>query len=1025
MVSVDLPKILMAEGLPGRSTLTIMPVFRRGDQPRAEADTRQASDPMTVIPAQNKRNARGSRRGRRMTARMRALRRRAAAWRRRTRRAALAALLAAGMTGSAGVAHAQIGAMGQGAMAPSGGVLNRAVTRLSERNQNGPGWMYFGINPADRGLGYNGGYITLGGFIPYAEDDLGGFWAADLRGHLSEYGGFFSNVGAVRKQFVGGTLLGVGVYWDYDGDQNQYPTGGLLGTEQYGQFGHSYNQVGVSGEWLTDFGNLRSNGYIPVGSTAYTVGNPGVPFFQNYIMCQNGLDAALGGADLEVGAYVPALADWAGMVSVGGYALGNTRYDWSSGPLAGQGVVPWFGGVYTRLDMTFLDNWDFSIQYNNDSFFDSTGFIRLTYRMGGSRRRNVPDQVEQPMWRNEHIVRAHQTPVIVQNPQNGNGYWNVIHVNNAAAAGGNGTYEAPFQTLADADAAAVNPWDIVYVNEGLSTASSGSLYGGTFSFNALNQSLVGSGGNFIIASQPNCGVNGLYTIAAQTTLNPVLSNPAGASVDIPGQGGATVANFTIAGSAIGIRASGNLDGTAQRFGTTANPYNTALSTTGASSIRNVTISGDGSTNLQKGVLISGTGAAQPTGGIEFTDVAIGNMNNTGFQVGDGNSTSGGDVNISYSGRIVNDTALNGGIASTIIDVNSKTGGTVNLAYRGAPSGSTVPNEILDVGGEGILIDSNSPTTEINIGNATLVNSVSTAIAVVNDNSTTTIETVPNTTASPSYTSGIVKNTDGSAIVLTGGAPIFTYFGTINNAPPAGGGLGYILQVADISNATGTQNVINIFGPGGYPLVDSGDGVFIRNVAGNTRLNVQGLDLQGTGTTGLLVENSQTAGTFDPEFNFLSTRIGGTTAGPTDQGILLSNNTADTAINFQNLDIALTGTSAGGIRAVNGATISAVGANTLSTTSPTAAAIYVDSPTIVTNLDTLNFTSVASGNVVTTGTARAITIDPTAAAGAGLSIGQINVTGSFTAGGAAGTTANISNESAAPVTVNVSGTQISP
>ncbi|MFM8633291.1 MAG: hypothetical protein ACKOEX_00515, partial [Planctomycetia bacterium] len=124
------------------------------------------------------------------------------------------------------MAHAQIGGMGQGAMAPSGGVFNRAVTRFDNLNQNGPGWMYFGLNPADRGLGYVGSYMTLGGFIPYAEDDLGGFWAADLRGHLSEYGGFFSNLGTVRKQFIGGTLLGIRVYWDYDGDQNQYPTGG-------------------------------------------------------------------------------------------------------------------------------------------------------------------------------------------------------------------------------------------------------------------------------------------------------------------------------------------------------------------------------------------------------------------------------------------------------------------------------------------------------------------------------------------------------------------------------------------------------------------------------------------------------------------------------------------------------------------------------------------------------------------------------------------------------------------------------
>ena len=48
-----------------------------------------------------------------------------------------------------------------------------------------PGYLYYGVNAADRGLGYNGSYMTVGGYIPYAEDDLGGFWAADLRGHLS------------------------------------------------------------------------------------------------------------------------------------------------------------------------------------------------------------------------------------------------------------------------------------------------------------------------------------------------------------------------------------------------------------------------------------------------------------------------------------------------------------------------------------------------------------------------------------------------------------------------------------------------------------------------------------------------------------------------------------------------------------------------------------------------------------------------------------------------------------------------
>ena len=36
---------------------------------------------------------------------------------------------------------------------------------------------------------------------------------------------------------------------------------------------------------------------------------------------------------------------------------------------------------------------------------------------------------------------------------------------NTAAPGGDGTAEAPFTNLADADTAATRPWDIVYVHE--------------------------------------------------------------------------------------------------------------------------------------------------------------------------------------------------------------------------------------------------------------------------------------------------------------------------------------------------------------------------------------------------------------------------------------------------------------------------------------------------------------------------------------------------------------------------------
>ena len=593
--------------------------------------------------------------GKRAVARLRAIRRQAAAWRRRTQRALTLALIVACGIDMPSRAFAQ--QVGQSAMAPAGGVVNRAVAGFQDLNTNGPGLFYYGINAADRGLGYNGSYMTFGGFVPYAEDDLGGAWSADLRSHLSGYGGFFSNVGIVRKQFVGGALSGIGVYWDYDGDANQYPNS-IPATMTFGSFTHTYQQVGISGEFLTDFGSLRSNGYIPVGSTAFTAGSPYSNFYQNFVMCQNGLDAALAGVDLEVGAYVPGLADWGGMVSVGGYSYGNARYTYPTG----QAVVPYFGGVYTRLDMTFIENWDFSLQYNNDSFFDSTGFARLTYRMGGSRRRNVPDQMEQPMMRNEHIVRAHQQPIIATNADNGGEPWRVIHVNNktgdTALAGANGSAQQPFNTIAEGNVAATNAWDIVLVSPGTGTATG---YDTTFSPLASNQFFIGDGSPFYIPTQ-YCGLENIATGAAGT---PLLTNPTGASINL--QNGLVVNNFNIQNSAIGISGTGpSMSGGVPRASGFLPPYASAAGVSVAVSVvTNVAISGNGTAN-QQGIFIK-----DAAGAADFRDVSI-----TGMSTGSV-AVDGGDPVIDFREGTITNTIDN------LLQVSGTTGGSVTLVSKPA------------------------------------------------------------------------------------------------------------------------------------------------------------------------------------------------------------------------------------------------------------------------------------------------------------------------------------------------------
>jgi len=717
----------------------------------------------------------------RAAARRRAIRRKAAAWKRTMRRIAAVSLIAAQvLVGSqAGLAQGLAG-VGQGAMAPAGGLVNGAVAGFQNLNANGPGWLYYGANAADRGLGYRGSYMTLGGFIPYAEDDLGGLWSADVRSHLSNYGGFFSNVGAVRKQFIGGTLLGVGVYWDYDGDQNQYSDTTI--TDDSGSYvfagGQSYNQVGVSGEWLTDYGNLRSNGYMPVGTTAGLMG----PFVGNSILCQNGINAALAGTDLELGVYVPGLSDWAGMVSVGGYAYGNTRYDFPNG----QNAVPWFGGVYTRLDLTLIKNWDFSLQYNNDSYFDSTGFARLTYRMGGSRRRNVPDQMEQPMMRNEHIVRAHQAPEQAINPYT-LAPWRVIHVDNSAtnAPAGNGTAASPYTTLFQAQNAATAAYDIVYVHQGNSINSPYTtdplLQANGFVFQNEHQYLIGQGSTIAIPTV-DCGFLSIARLTGGTTDYPVLSQPGGTAIELAAKD-PTVDHLKIVGSQVGIS-----DGTGMPAGSVA-------------TVRDVQIAGTGPS--QTGVVIQGNET------FNFTNMLLTSLTADGFVI-DGQNAGGGNPRVNISNSTINNTSGSAVIVNDVIG-----DGRVRLA--GVSIDGTTESGVVVRGGNAIVQAStikNVGTYGVQVAGGPVVG------GVVQTTGTSTVQVVGSTITAQIGVQGSAANT-GETLNLT-----------INQntlSAPAGGN-GINLAINGSGTTAGTSGVIN------------------ANIVGN-RISVLPTTAVATGTAG--------------------------------------------------------------------------------------------------------------------------------------------------------------------------------
>jgi hypothetical protein len=801
-----------------RSLLTIMPVFPRGQGLAGNAGNRQGSMRMAHSTA--------NRAGRKRTvARLRALRRRAAAWKRAARRAMTLALVAGSLIVTPSSAFAQ---MGQSGMAQPGGLMNGAVAQL----QNGPGWFYYGINAADRGLGYLGSYMTAGGFIPVAEDDLGGLWSTDLRGHLSNYGGFFSNVGAVRKQFIGGTLLGVGVYWDYDGDQNQYsPTPIPVGMGNVYSFsgGQSYNQVGVSGEWLTDFGNLRSNGYIPVGTTAQLVG----PYLGNAVLCQNGVNAALSGADLELGAYIPGLSDWAGMVSVGGYAYGNTRYKFQDGTAA----VPWFGGVYTRLDMTFVKNWDFSLQYNNDSYFDSTGFARLTYRMGGSRRRNVPDQVEQPMMRNEHIVRARQVPEVAINGTTGDA-WQVFHVDNSAAPGGTGTAEAPFTTLADAQATAVTAYDIVYVHVGNSATAPYFAPATGYTFANTNQYLIGEGSTLAIPTL-SCGPKQFFT-GNGSSLYPQISNPLGAAIAVD-QAGTQVSHFQITGSPVGISDGGG------------------IAAPDVAMISDIIIQGS------PGLATRGIDITKSTGTFNLDNVRLTGLTNSGVAV-----SSAATVKLSNSSLTdVQGTGVLASGANATVNVSTSTiQGTAGNAIeaKGASSRIVLTSGTIENTTENAVVASGLSAI-VNVNDSRIVRTTGSALVTTAGGVKSSITT--------SDVEILTAGDSGSAINLQGDESAIT----LNSTKVSGvGGVGARVQAARSTFTMQQRSRMSDVGSDGIS-VENLDG-FARVLDGSSITNAAGSGIVSTGGAVQVVESTiDTVGAS----GILATGVAGATTNPNIPG----------------------------------------------------------------------------------------------------------------------------------------------
>jgi len=373
---------------------------------------------------------------------------------------------------------------------------------------------------AGDGVGYIRGFQTLAAFQPImVSPDEFIFWVSPRGIVTYNSGDFGANLGAGVRWLepTSQRILGAG-FW-YDHDQNGY------GTNNDSVRNSKYDQLGGSGEWLGNMFDFRINAYVPTNSNVHVVAQSftpsSSPFFvgNNIAVGQNTfiINNALKGGDFEGGGALPGIGDLGIRAYAGGY--------YYEGQFTGGGLY----GVRGRLEALITQNLWGTVIVTHDRIFGTNVSAAGTIYLGSGEqprffgRIPMTTRLYQQMERQYRVAvqQSVQTDLALALRAGGTGGSGgpigtpifVDHVDNTAAAGGNGTVEHPFNTLPKTTPGNV---DIIFVNRGDGT-STGMNQGIT-----LNnfQRLLGDGVQHQFTS-----LQGVFTLPGFTPGTPTPGTP--------------------------------------------------------------------------------------------------------------------------------------------------------------------------------------------------------------------------------------------------------------------------------------------------------------------------------------------------------------------------------------------------------------------------------------------------------------------------------------------------------------------
>jgi hypothetical protein len=302
------------------------------------------------------------------------------------------------------------------------------------------------------GYGTDEGVVSLGSMKVFNLD--GATWFLDGQGTMSDgFGGGF-NLGAGYRELVN-------MSHGFDPDR-------ILGASFWtdGQSTKSDNfftQLGFGLESLGDSYDMRMNGYFPLSRTQTSdptlIDRDTIRFHDNGLFAGTQLfttDTAYSVIDAEGAKRIANLDAWAiaGVYYLGGGGADNAGF---RAGVRGYAVPDLLVGV----------------QVTNDDIYDTNVMATLTWFVGRTHKGNTPvgtivDRFREPVMRNDFIAttsKQTETAGVQLTDADTDEFFNFIHVDSNAAAGGTGTFENPYNNLAQAEAAqAENAY--IYVHGG-------------------------------------------------------------------------------------------------------------------------------------------------------------------------------------------------------------------------------------------------------------------------------------------------------------------------------------------------------------------------------------------------------------------------------------------------------------------------------------------------------------------------------------------------------------------------------